>query len=319
MTIDPDKVAAVMAGDQAMLDIFVEAYAGKNTAKAIQQMSTRLAKIFAVHSVAFQKQFAAFQDRFTESVSNDELDSAFDFSALDDQMIALIQEFVERGLTYGAQALIAQFDVDTVFSLANPRAVAYTENYATTMVKGLNETSKATLRDVLARGVDNGWSYDRVARAMRDVFNTFSSTRAKLIAVTEMGNAYQEGNLIVARDLADSGLTIEKHWLTVGDDRVDPDCSANAKEKWIPVDNAFSSGGQRPLAHPRCRCVLQYRRAKASKVSTTESIKNDNTTREDQIVFVGETDRSETEQSADDTSDTRQQRSDGRKLHTKHK
>lgn len=300
-----------------MLDTFVEAYANKNTRIAIQQMTTRLAKIFAVHGVAFLKHFATFEDRFTESVSNDELDSAFDFSAIDDQLLALINEFIEKGLTYGAQALIAQFDSDIVFSLENPRAVAYTENYAATQVKGINETSKSELRNVLARGVDNGWSYTRLARAIKDTFNTFSSQRAHLIAVTEIGNAYQEGNMIVAHDLQASGLTMEKHWKTVGDDRVDPDCKANDDEGWITVANTFSSGHQRPLAHPRCRCVLQYRRAKKA-LNTTESINNANTIREDQSVSdATSVDRSEDEQIADDTNNTRSQRGYGSSVYNK--
>lgn len=303
-----------MTTETEILDQLSETLSSKLQATAIKNMTTRLAKIFAVHSVAFLKHFATFEARFTESLSNDELDSTFDFSAINDQMIALIQEFVEKGLTYGASALIKQFDIDTVFSLENPRAVAYTENYAATTVKGINETSKAELRNVLARGVDNGWSYERVARAIRDVFNIFSSTRAHLIAVTEIGNAYQEGNMIVARDLQASGLTVEKHWLSVGDDRVDPDCQANDDEGWLPVTDAFSSGNQRPLAHPRCRCVLQFRRAKTSSISNTESITDDTITENQSVSVPTAIDRSEDEQIADDTSNSRSQRGDGRKL-----
>ena len=227
---------------------------------AIKQMTTRLAKLFAVQGVAFLKHFDTFKNRFTESVTSDELGNAFDLSTANDQMQAVIQEFVEKGLTYGANDIIGQFDAEKVFSLDNPRAVAYTKDYAANTVTGINETSKATLRRVLERGVDNGWSYDRVVHNIKETFNTFSTSRARLIAVTEMGNAYQEGNMIVARDLQSAGLTMEKRWLTVGDDAVDPDCNANADEGWIPVDQTFSSGADRPLAHPRCRCVLQFQR-----------------------------------------------------------
>ena len=87
--------------------------------------------------------------------------------------------------------------------------------------------------------------------------------RAELIAVTEIGQAYIDGQLDQAERLAARGARLEKSWLTVGDDRVSDGCRGNADQGWIPLAQAFSSGHTGPLRFPGCRCALQTRRAMA--------------------------------------------------------
>lgn len=246
------------------IDSFIEALTKAATkkmqTKAITQMTARVGRAFAIHSAAYQKTLATFETQFNESISVGDLDSIFDLSNDPQRLVDLINFFVEKGLTLGAQAIIAQFDAETVFSLDNPRAVDYIASRGAQAVTGIDDESKAQLRTILADATENGRSYNWLARAIRAKFNDFSTKRSKLIAVTELGNAYQEGNMIVARDLDTRGLPMEKRWLTVGDGRVDPDCQANADQEWIPVNDDFTSGQDRPLAHPHCRCVLEFRR-----------------------------------------------------------
>ena len=85
-----------------------------------------------------------------------------------------------------------------------------------------------------------------------------------LVAVTEVGNAYEAGTAGTIRQLEQTGLAMEKSWLTVGDDRVDDECAGNEAAGWIPATAAFPSGHDRPLAHPACRCTLLFRRAGGS-------------------------------------------------------
>ena len=80
--------------------------------------------------------------------------------------------------------------------------------------------------------------------------------------MTEIGDAYAEGNLIVAQELAAAGIEMEKAWSTVGDDKVSELCAGNEAQGWIPLEDAFQSGHQRPLGHPGCRCDLRTRREK---------------------------------------------------------
>jgi hypothetical protein len=124
---------------------------------------------------------------------------------------------------------------------------------------------------LIARAIEAGRSYDEIAEDIQSQFKHYYEpgsywafdaprpqghidSRAHLIAVTESGQAYVEGNLIVGRDLAAAGLPMEKKWLTVGDNRVSQGCQENEAAGWIPLDELFPSGHDAPLRFPGCRC-----------------------------------------------------------------
>lgn len=109
-----------------------------------------------------------------------------------------------------------------------------------------------------------------MAQAISDRFVEFAvgrpqehvESRAHLVAVTEVGDAYEHGNEIVVNDLAAAGLRMEKKWDTIGDGRVSDGCRENEQAGWIPIDEEFPSGDMRPLRFPGCRCTALYRRAR---------------------------------------------------------
>jgi hypothetical protein len=178
-----------------------------------------------------------------------------------------IDKAVAAALRFGALAQIAELELGIKFDLKNPRAKAYLDNYGAELVKGVDETTKGYLKTLMTQAADEGWSYKRTAEAIIERFEEFAvgkpqehiDSRAHLIAVTEIGNGYAEGNLIVARDLKSAGLNVEKAWSTVGDDKVSDGCQQNEADGWIDVDDVFSSGDQRPLRFPGCRCDLLTR------------------------------------------------------------
>lgn len=178
-----------------------------------------------------------------------------------------IEKAVGRALQLGALATIAENKMKLSFDLANPRAVQYLRDYGARQVTRINESTRDQLQKLITQAIDEGWSYNKTAEAIIDRFDGFANgmpqqhidSRAHLVAVTETGNAYAEGNLIVARDLQDAGLTMEKAWSTVGDSRVTEECKANEDAGWIGIDKEFPSGHQRPLRFPGCRCDLLTR------------------------------------------------------------
>lgn len=121
-----------------------------------------------------------------------------------------------------------------------------------------------TSPQLITEGIEQGTSYTQVAKEIRDAFTGFHTPspqkhikdRATLVAVTELGNAYEA----VVRQLADRGLMMEVSWLTVDDERVSDGCMDNQAAGWILFGDAFPSGHQRPLRHPGCRCTALYRR-----------------------------------------------------------
>lgn len=254
-----------------LLEAAIRVNVTRNTQRLVKQLTDKLWRLFAQQHKAYIRAFAKHRNEFKEALSSADIDALFDTtSTISARMAQAIQSAVENGVTRGANSLIEQLSADDlkiVFSLKNPHAVEYLKNYGVTRVTQIDATSSEILKKLLTNGVDKGYSYSKLTSLIKKQFTDWATKRAKLIAVTEIGNAYQQGNLIVGLDLHASGVAIEKSWLTRGDDKVDPNCSANAGDGWIAVDKVHSSGAMVPLDHPRCRCVELYRR-KPDKVST---------------------------------------------------
>ncbi|RJP53617.1 MAG: hypothetical protein C4583_04325 [Anaerolineaceae bacterium] len=178
-----------------------------------------------------------------------------------------IDDAVKKSLLAGALEEIASLGAGISFTLVNPSAVAYLDQYGARMVTKINETTRDYIETILEQATKEGWSYDRIAEALIERYEEFAigkpqahiESRAHLIAVTETGNAYTEGRLQAAQELEAAGLDMEKFWDTVGDDKVSDGCKANAAAGWIKLDASFPSGHQRPLRFPGCRCDLLTR------------------------------------------------------------
>lgn len=192
-----------------------------------------------------------------------------------DLLLEAVQAAAAAGLEAGAGAMAKQFEIDTAFNLKNPRAVAYLKAHGAELITGINETTRSRIQTIIAEGAERGLSYTEIANLIDDMFTDFSQTniidilldntakysRAEIVAITELGMAYEAGNSIVVADLQAGGLKMQKKWLTVGDGNVDKDiCAANAAQGWIDVDDAFQSGHMTPLGHPICRCTCLFRR-----------------------------------------------------------
>ena len=137
-------------------------------------------------------------------------------------------------------------------------------------LNSINQTTQDYINTQVRHAMEEGWSYDRTAKAITDRFEEFAvgrpqlhiKSRAHLVAVTETGNMYVEGAVQTARAVQDMGLEVEKKWSTIGAERVCDDCNANAAVGWIPLNSLYPSGHMQPLAHPACRCDQYHRRAK---------------------------------------------------------
>jgi hypothetical protein len=249
----------------------------------VDRADRKIAAAFRQQGQMFLEGFARLRSAFRETESTNDWQRAFDTAALmvDALLIDAIDELASASLLAGATEMLADLSVivsrvpmltapaDDVtatvgvsFDLANPRAVHYLTRYGADRVRQIDETTRAQIRTIVTDGVDQGLSYTTIAGQLRQAFATMSAERARLIAVTEAGNAYSAGSLAAAQELQAAGVPMLKSWLTVHDELVDPNqCEPNEAEGWIPLDQVFQSGHERPLAHPRCRCVLQLKRA----------------------------------------------------------
>lgn len=174
---------------------------------------------------------------------------------------APLSMLVTEMLDIGIRQVIADFAIGVSFNVKHPLAVEYIKAHSAELVAGIDVTTKAQLRTLIGKAVDEGWSYSRLAKGIRGKFADYAGPRATKIAVHEMGMAYEQGSLMGANAMADEGLTMEKSWLTVGDLRVEDTCANNEGQGWIPLGDSFGSGDDAPLAHLGCRCTMLTRRA----------------------------------------------------------
>jgi hypothetical protein len=251
------------------LDDFLESVAPLRRkqllAPHIARAKVAIGKVFLAQGALYLARFAALHSHFEEADDGtiDAALAAFALVAIETAHLLAdpINDLAASSLQTGATETLADLAVELSFDLSNPRAVQYLLKYGALRVTQIDQTTRDQLRTLLANGVDQGLSYDQIAAQIQDLFAGFSADRALVIATYEAGTAYSEGTLIVGQDLQAGGLEMEKSWLTAQDSAVDPDlCGPNEDQGWIPLDDQFQSGDDRPLAHPRCRCVLLTRR-----------------------------------------------------------
>ena len=147
-------------------------------------------------------------------------------------------------------------------SLPNLRARAYAKKHAAEAVTQINDVTRKEIAHIVSDGVKSGSSYNDIAKAIKSKFEEFAvpspqkhiPNRAVLVAVTELANAYCEGNAQVGDYLQSNGVKMMKAWQTLEDDRVSDGCKENEQAGWIPIDKEFPSGHMHPPRFPGCRC-----------------------------------------------------------------
>lgn len=200
-----------------------------------------------------KKNFSEDVDNLLDSVDQTEL-----FNAL--------EKHSELSLVFGAQYRIEKMrlaEVGISFDLRNPLAEAYLKTDRPLIWANMPETTKEHIKPLLLEAVEKGQSYTETAAQISENF-AYSSVRSEMIAVNEIGHAYEEGNKIPMLDLQEEGFKVYKEWLTAGDDRVTDECQDYEDMGRIGIDDQFISGAgteddQAPRdSNPRCRCTTLW-------------------------------------------------------------
>lgn len=240
-----------------------------------KRLSADLSKAFAIHKRVFMAELdRSVRKMFTEAVSPTivPVEGALNLAnyASYDAFSYPLQDAALAAMSAAMEHRAAEFEVTFKFNVKNTRATDAIRTQAAKLVSNVDQTTRSELSAILTKGMDEGQSYTQVARNIVLKYKEFGvspitlpghlRTRAELIAVTEMGQAYETGNRIVIDEMADVGLDMEKSWSTVGDKRVSKLCRTNAAAGWIGLDVPFPSGHQYPPGHPGCRSATLYRR-----------------------------------------------------------
>jgi SPP1 gp7 family putative phage head morphogenesis protein len=141
-----------------------------------------------------------------------------------------------------------------------PGVNAYTRAHAGELIRQIGDTTLEAVRNVLANGMENGWSIDRIAAELMDS-GGFAESRARLIARTESTTVQNESQRAGLESYQEaSGNRIMKTWLATQDDRTRDDHLA-MDGVTVAVEAEFDTpdlGAVQAPSAPNCRCTLTY-------------------------------------------------------------
>ena len=173
----------------------------------------------------------------------------------------------EMAILSGTEAL-KLIDVDEVYTGFDIREQIKTN--VTKFTKSMIETDREKLIDLIAEGVAKGESVPTIRQNITKEFATYSKMQAERITRTEVLRASHDATLDAWEQ---SGIVIEKQWLTAMDERVCPYC-APLNGKTVELKTVFFKKGSeyfgladKPLdlsygsvkggnLHVNCRCDI---------------------------------------------------------------
>jgi SPP1 gp7 family putative phage head morphogenesis protein len=125
----------------------------------------------------------------------------------------------------------------------------------------ISKTTKLKVTEILQTGLTNNIGVNEIAKQIQTLDATvFSKTRAKLIATTEVGKAYEHWNSLPIKQLQSVGVEMLKQRQTVNDSRVREEHTQNEEDWRIPLNDMFSwTGTELPPDWPWCRCTILYK------------------------------------------------------------
>lgn len=171
-----------------------------------------------------------------------------DYSALESAIEPHVNTVARDGARAGLEQVgITHAQLEAMLSQANARAGDWAQDHAAELVKGLDETTREAVNDLVQQALDEGWSNDQLADALSSD-SAFDDARAEMIARTETAAADVQGNLIGWQE---SGVVASKEWKTGAG------CCDECDEldgEVVPLDEDFPDGD--PPLHPNCRCDI---------------------------------------------------------------
>lgn len=143
------------------------------------------------------------------------------------------------------------------FDVLDPAVSEWISGHAGEMAKGLTETTRQQLAQVISAGTDAGDSTRDIAKAIKGQFTEWTDARATLIARTEVSTAFGASHQLSAEQLASDGeVELVKTWRSAHDSRV-RDAHKAMDGETVAIDDVFSNGLPYP-SEPNCRCVVTY-------------------------------------------------------------
>lgn len=184
-------------------------------------------------------------------------DWEFDIDEWSERLYAEGIDFIRRLVSQEGSDVLRRLrliipDIGQVsFDVNNPRVAELIRENVINFARQVNETTNASIREAVARGVEAGEGISDIANRVASVFDEAEGYRSELIARTEV---IRNSNMAAEECYVAAGIE-KKQWYTTPDDALCEECMDLADEI-VPVGEAFSSGDYAPPLHPSCRCTI---------------------------------------------------------------
>ena len=165
-----------------------------------------------------------------------------------------VLQWAENGVGQGAEILNAvAIGLDAE---ANIAAANWANQYSLDLAKGLTGTTRELTKTKITNFIESGRPIQELQDELAQVIGP--EWRARLIARTEVTNAWAEGTLIAGQETdAVKGLI----WQTSLQENVCPICAPLEGKRAAKKNGSFAlfpGGFRSPTAHPGCYCFLAY-------------------------------------------------------------
>jgi SPP1 gp7 family putative phage head morphogenesis protein len=160
------------------------------------------------------------------------------------------------------QIIETKFDFASFF---NNIAMAWIGDEAVRQnIVGISETTRNQIVSLVENGAEEGLGTEEVAGNITKALPAISKARGATIARTEIGSAAENGSIAAAKE---TGLMLEKQWLSVTDSRSRPEHAA-MNGVIVGMDEVFDVDGV-AMKHPKdpaggakniinCRCTTAF-------------------------------------------------------------
>jgi len=251
--------------------LLLEAVSAFEMAKQEDKTTKAAAEFFRMQGRVVVRALSKHKSAFRESAESElvaAVNEAIDSTAKQGQ--TFIQHALVTGYEWGYTDLADSLDLQDAFSLSHPEAVQWAERTAADQVTKVNKTTKKHIKNIVVHGLENGESYDSVARSITNQFEEFAipkpqhhiQSRAHLVAIQENAMAFEGGGKRLVDDVVAVGIDMEVSWGGPDDSHTSDGCRDNMAVGWIPVNTAFPSGDLHPPRFPGCRHHANYRVAR---------------------------------------------------------
>lgn len=182
--------------------------------------------------------------------------------------LALLADLYIELYDQEGNAALEELGLSASFQIGDPEVQEIRDTIAL-WSKSVDVTTNTKLRDAIASGIDQGVGTDVIAESIRSIFTELSTSRADMIARTEVIQASTNAQL---RGWEQSGVVEGKEWITTDSDRTCPLCQAmdgkkiGLRENFFELGDTLEAGKERiefafrpvngPALHPNCRCTL---------------------------------------------------------------